>query len=168
MGLDYRFVADGNDTEALLAVLNEVKDIDHPVVVHIVTQKGKGYKIAEENKEDWHWHMPFDIETGEVKQPLADPYAEQTAETNPLFISGQDKDLLAKLKADHELVVTLEDGVLDGGFGEKIARFYGADKMKVLNFGLTKKFYDRYDYEALAKENHLTAAQVAADILANL
>ncbi|SEH37176.1 1-deoxy-D-xylulose-5-phosphate synthase N-terminal domain-containing protein [Selenomonas sp. KH1T6] len=87
---------------------------------------------------------------------------------NPLFITGQDKELLEKLKANHELVVTLEDGVLDGGFGEKIARFYSADKMKVLNFGLSKKFYDRYDYEALAKENHLTAAQIAEDILANL
>ena len=71
-------------------------------------------------------------------------------------------------RTNHELVVTLEDGILDGGFGEKIARFYGADKMKVLNFGLAKKFYDRYDYETLAKENHLTAVQVAADILANL
>ena len=87
---------------------------------------------------------------------------------NPLFITGQDKELLERLKANHELVVTLEDGVLDGGFGEKIARFYSADKMKVLNFGLSKNFYDRYDYEALAKENHLTAAQVAEDILANL
>jgi len=87
---------------------------------------------------------------------------------NPLFITGQDKELLEKLKADHELVATLEDGILDGGFGEKIARFYSADKMKVLNFGLSKNFFDRYDYEALAKENHLTAAQVAEDILANL
>ena len=87
---------------------------------------------------------------------------------NPLFITGQDEVLLESLKADHDLVVTLEDGVLDGGFGEKIARFYSADKMKVLNFGLSKNFYDRYDYEALAKENHLTAAQVAEDILANL
>jgi 1-deoxy-D-xylulose-5-phosphate synthase len=87
---------------------------------------------------------------------------------NPLFITGQDKELLDRLKANHELVVTLEDGVLDGGFGEKIARFYSADKMKVLNFGLSKNFYDRYDYEALAKENHLTVAQVAEDILANL
>ena len=87
---------------------------------------------------------------------------------NPLFITGQDKELLERLKANHELVVTLEDGILDGGFGEKIARFYSADKMKVLNFGLSKNFYDRYDYEALAKENHLTAAQVAEDILAKL
>ena len=83
-------------------------------------------------------------------------------------LTPEDKELLERLKANHELVVTLEDGVLDGGFGEKIARFYSADKMKVLNFGLSKNFYDRYDYEALAKENHLTAAQIAEDILANL
>ena len=86
----------------------------------------------------------------------------------PLFIIGQDKELLEKLKANHELVDTMGDGILDGGFGEKIARFYSADKMKVLNFGLSKNFCDRYDYEALAKENHLTAAQIAEDILANL
>ena len=79
MGLDYRFVGDGNDAEALIAAFREVKDIDHPVVIHIVTRKGKGYKFAEENKEDWHWRMPFDIETGKVKQEMADPYAEQTA-----------------------------------------------------------------------------------------
>lgn len=375
MGLDYRFVADGNDTEALIAAFNEVKDIDHPVVVHIVTQKGKGYRPAEENKEDWHWHMPFDIETGEVKQAFVDPYAEQTAsylldrmksdkelavitaavptvmgftkdrrevagsqfidvgiaeeqavamasglarngahavfgtystflqrtfdqisqdvcinnnpatflvfmaslygmndvthlgiydipllsnipnlvylaptspeeyeamldwsinqtdhpvairvpapmigssdrpvqqsydslntyevtqkgskvallglgsfyglaeETaarllqhgieatiiNPRFISGQDTALLEQLKQDHDIVVTLEDGILDGGFGEKIARFYGKDSMRVLNFGLEKKFYDRYDPNELTKENHLTPDQIAEDILA--
>ncbi|MBO6203048.1 MAG: 1-deoxy-D-xylulose-5-phosphate synthase, partial [Selenomonas sp.] len=83
---------------------------------------------------------------------------------NPLFITGQDEVLLESLKADHDLVVTLEDGVLDGGFGEKIARFYGTDEMKVLNFGLKKKFYDRYDYAKLAEENHLTAGQIAEDI----
>ena len=87
---------------------------------------------------------------------------------NPLFITGQDKELLESLKSNHELVATLEDGILDGGFGEKIARFYGADKMKVLNFGLPKNFYDRYDYEVLAKENHLTAEQIAEDVLNTL
>ena len=377
MGLDYRFVADGNDAEAMIAALEDVKDIDHAVVLHIVTQKGKGYKFAEENKEEWHWRMPFDIETGEVKQPVVDSYAEQTAETflrlakedkkfiaisaatpssmgltqerrkelgehyidvgiaeeqavamasglarngahpvfgdfssffqrtydqlsqdvcvnnspatflvfwasmygmndvthlgfydipmmsnipnlvylaptspeeyqamldwsvaqekypvairvphmmvpssnrpvrksydelnkyevvrqgsqvaliglgsfynlaeetaaklkeqgieatviNPLFITGLDEELLESLKDNHDMVVTLEDGVLEGGFGEKIARFYGADKMKVLNFGLPKKFYDRYDYGQLAEENHLTAGQIAEDIINTL
>ena len=377
MGLDYRFVADGNDAEAMIAALEDVKDIDHPVVLHIVTKKGKGYKFAEENKEEWHWRMPFDIETGEVKQPVVDSYAEQTAETflrlakedkkfiaisaatpssmgltkerrkelgehyidvgiaeeqavamasglarngahpvfgdfssffqrtydqlsqdvcvnnspatflvfwasmygmndvthlgfydipmmsnipnlvylaptspeeyqamldwsvaqekypvairvphmmvpssnrpvrksydelnkyevvrqgsqvaliglgsfynlaeetaaklkeqgieatviNPLFITGLDEELLESLKDNHDMVVTLEDGVLEGGFGEKIARFYGADKMKVLNFGLPKKFYDRYDYGQLAEENHLTAGQIVEDIINTL
>ena len=377
MGLDYRFVADGNDAEAMIAALEDVKDIDHPVVLHIVTKKGKGYKFAEENKEEWHWRMPFDIETGEVKQPVVDAYVEQTAETflrlakedkkfiaisaatpssmgltqerrkelgehyidvgiaeeqavamasglarngahpvfgdfssffqrtydqlsqdvcvnnspatflvfwasmygmndvthlgfydipmmsnipnlvylaptspeeyqamldwsvaqekypvairvphmmvpssnrpvrksydelnkyevvrqgsqvaliglgsfynlaeetaaklkeqgieatviNPLFITGLDEELLESLKDNHDMVVTLEDGVLEGGFGEKIARFYGADKMKVLNFGLPKKFYDRYDYGQLAEENHLTAGQIAEDIINTL
>lgn len=79
MGLSYRFVADGNDTEALIAMFNEVKDIDHPVVVHVVTQKGKGYKLAETHKEEWHYHMPFDLTTGIEHQRFVDPYAEWTA-----------------------------------------------------------------------------------------
>ena len=374
MGLDYRFVADGNDTEALIAAFAEVKDIDHPVVVHIVTQKGKGYKFAEEDKEGWHWHLPFDIETGKNKFDFVDANANLTAEyllkkmkedkklvamtaavpacmaftperrkeagkqfidvgiaeeqavamasglakngahpvfatystffqrtydqlsqdvcinnnpatflvfwssmytmndvthlcifdiplmsnipnlvylaptsqeeylamldwaieqeehpvairvpvptvgsstrpvrtdysnlntyelvkkgsrvaiiglgnfyelgeqaadelakqgiqatlINPLYITGIDKDMLEELKSDHQLVITLEDGVLDGGFGEKITRFYGTDNMRVLNFGLDKKFYDRYDFAELAKKQHLTPEQIAADAM---
>ena len=374
MGLDYCFVADGNDSEALIKAFNEVKDIDHPVVVHIVTKKGKGYKFAEENKEAWHWHLPFDIETGKNKVDYEDMPAEITAKflldkmktddklvvmtaavpavmgftperrkeagkqyidvgiaeeqgvamasglakngahpvfatystffqraydqisqdvcinknpatflvfggslyslndvthlclfdipllsnipnlvylaptsykeylamldwsiaqedypvairvpllltkvrelpvasnygeinkyevtqngsnvaiiglgnfywlaedaakelakqgikatiINPKYITGQDKALLNELKAKHDIVVTLEDGVLDGGFGEKIARFYGNSAMKVLNFGLAKKLYDRYDPAELAEECHLTAPQIANDVM---
>ena len=55
---------------------------------------------------------------------------------NPRYITGVDNELMDELKADHELVITLEDGVLDGGFGEKIARYYGATNMKVLNLSL--------------------------------
>ena len=374
MGLDYRFVADGNDSEALIKVFREVKDIDHPVVVHIVTQKGKGYKFAEEDKESWHWHMPFDIETGEVKHPYVDEAAELTATylldrmktdkklavltaatpasfgftserrkqagkqfidvgiaeeqavamvsglakggarpvfgdyatffqrtydqisqdvcinnnpavflvfgasmysmndvthlcifdipmmanipnlvylapvslaeykamlawaldqtdhpvairvpvlpvssegrvirtdysqlntyevtrrgeevailglgnfyglaeqtaaelekkgihatiINPTYITGLDTDLLESLKKDHRLVVTMEDGVLDGGFGEKVARFYGNSDMKTCAFGLEKKFYDRYDYEKLAEEYNLKPELAAKKIL---
>ena len=94
MGLEYRFVEAGNDAEALIAAFSEVKDIDHPVVIHIVTQKGKGYKLAEENKEDWHWHMPFDIETGEARQEMVDPYAEQTAATF-LRLAKEDEKFIA-------------------------------------------------------------------------
>ena len=59
-----------------------------------------------------------------------------------------DEALLDDLKRDHTLVITLEDGVLDGGFGEKIARYYGPSDMKVLNYGVKKEFIDRYDVEA--------------------
>ena len=66
---------------------------------------------------------------------------------NPRYITGVDSELMDELKADHELVITLEDGVLDGGFGEKIARYYGATDMKVLNYGAKKEFVDRYDVQ---------------------
>lgn len=64
MGHDYIYVKDGNDIESLIDAFEKVKDIDHSVVVHINTQKGKGYKPAEERKEDFHWTMPFNIENG--------------------------------------------------------------------------------------------------------
>ena len=67
--------------------------------------------------------------------------------------------------SDHELVITLEDGVLDGGFGEKIARYYGATDIKVLNYGAKKEFVDRYDIQELLRANHLTDEQIVEDIL---
>lgn len=375
MGLDYRFVKNGNDIGEMIAMLQEVKDIDHPVVVHMVTQKGKGYALAEQNKENWHWCMPFDLETGKstvsfdgpdygtmtadflLKKMKADPKVvavtaavpavfgftaekreeagsqfvdvgiaeehaialssgiaaaggkpvfatyssfiqrtfdqlsqdlcinqnpatvlifaasvygmndvthlgiydiplisnipnmvylaptnqeeyfamlewsmkqtahpvairvpangvlpagaqpaqdysqlnqyqvtqkgsqvailalgdfyqmgeaaaklleEKTGTTptliNPRFITGQDTDLLESLQQEHRVIVTLEDGILDGGFGEKIARFYGAEDTKVLNFGLKKEFLDRYRLEDVLQENHLTPEQIVADI----
>ena len=60
--------------------------------------------------------------------------------------------------------MTLEDGILDGGFGEKIARYYGASDMKVLNVGLKKEFLDRYDVQEVLEKNHLNAEQIAADV----
>lgn len=374
MGLDYVYVGNGNDIGALIDAFKSVKDAGKPVVVHIVTLKGKGYKPAEEDKETWHWHMPFDIKTG---KPLMDSdgedYSSVTAEylldkmkkdksvvaitsatptvmgftadkrheagsqfvdvgiaeetavalasgiaagggkpvygvyssfiqrtydqlsqdlcinnnpatiivyaasvygmndvthlgiydipmisnipnlvylapttkeeylamlewsieqnehpvairvpggemisdgkkvnkdfsvlnryeitekgskiaiiglgsfyglackaakeiesrtglkatlINPYYITGTDDELLESLKADHDVVITLEDGVLDGGFGEKIARFYGNSDVKVLNYGLKKEFLDRYDVNEVLKENHLTPEQIAED-----
>ena len=66
MGLDYVFVKDGNDIPSLIAAFRQVKDSTKPVVVHIVTQKGKGYELAEQHKEQWHWCMPFDPATGKT------------------------------------------------------------------------------------------------------
>lgn len=65
MGLDYRFVADGNDITSLIEAFKAVKDSRQPVIVHIVTQKGKGYAPAEQHKEAWHYCAPFHPETSE-------------------------------------------------------------------------------------------------------
>ena len=373
MGLDYVYVDHGNDLRELIGAFKQVKDSKKPVV-HINTLKGKGYKPAEEHKEEWHWHLPFDIETGKSHFPEVEDYSSvtceyliekmkkdptvvtitsgtptilgftqekrkqagrqfvdvgiaeetavalasgiakgggkpvygvyssfiqrtydqisqdlcidgnpativvytgsvfgmtdvthlglqdipmlsnipglvylapttkeeylsmldwsveqkempvaiklpggdmisdgrevkkdwsqlntyevtekgskialiglgtfyflalQTAEMlekkgihvtviNPYYITGLDKGLLEKLKADHDTVVTLEDGILNGGFGEKIARFYGSSDMKVYNYGLKKEFLDRYDVNEVLKENHLTAEQIVNDVL---
>lgn len=83
---------------------------------------------------------------------------------NPRYITGLDEAMLERLKADHDVVVTLEDGVLDGGFGEKIARYYGNSEMRVLNYGARKEFVDRYDVDDLMKANRLTDVQMAEDI----
>lgn len=376
MGLDYVFVKDGNDISSLISAFEKVKDINHPVAVHIVTQKGKGYALAEENKETWHWCMPFDPKTGKplyssdsenyssitadyllrkMKQDksvcaitsatptimgfsedkrkeagsqffdvgIAEEHAVAMASgiaanggkpvygvystfmqrtfdqlsqdlcvnnnavtipvfsasiygmndvthlgiydipmisnipnlvylapttkeeylamldwsveqneypvairvpegeyisdgkiidkdfsklnkyevmqkgqkiaiiglgsfynlgvkaaeriqqatgvqptiINPYYISGTDDKLLEQLKADHDIVITLEDGILDGGFGEKIARFYGSSKMKVLNFGFKKQFLDRYNVSDILKENRLTADLITEDVI---
>lgn len=87
---------------------------------------------------------------------------------NPRYITGLDTDLLESLKTDHQIVVTLEDGVLDGGFGEKIARYYGDSAMRVLNFGLRKEFADRYVAAELMRANRLTDTQIVKDILSSL
>lgn len=378
MGLDYVFVKNGNDIPSLIEAFKQVKDSTYPVVVHICTQKGKGYAPAEQDKETWHWCMPFDPETG--KPLLADAgedYSELTAQyllekmkkdpavvgitsatppilgftpdrrklagkqfvdvgiaeetavalasgiaanggkpvygvystfiqrtydqmsqdlcvnsnaatilvfaasvygmndvthlgiydipmmanipnlvylapttkeeymamldwsveqnnvpvairapmqvvtsgvpctkdfsqyntyevtqkgsrvaviglgnfytlgqetaqeiakqtgvqptvINPMYITGVDEELLESLKAEHDIVITAEDGILDGGFGEKIARFYGRSDMKVLNYGLKKEFLDRYDAEDVVKRNRLTAGQIAEDAIALL
>lgn len=376
MGLDYVFVKEGNDLCSLISAFKSVKDTDKPVVVHIVTQKGKGFSLAEENKEQWHWCMPFNIETGKPKfnfdaedyssitvdylldkmkkdrkvvaitsatpavfgftedkrklagkqfidvgiaeetavalasgiaagggKPVYGVYStfiqrtydqlsqdlcinnnsatiivyaasvfgmndvthlgiydipmmsnipnlvylapttkeeylamldwsveqnehpvairipcceyvstgekitkdfsvlnkyevkEQGSEVafiglgtfyslaveaaklyeektgvkatviNPYYITGIDSELLTSLKSNHKVVVTLEDGILDGGFGEKIARFYGNSDVKVLNFGLKKEFLDRYDPIEILKENRLTKEQIIDDVL---
>ena len=87
---------------------------------------------------------------------------------NPYYISGIDAATLNELKKDHTVVATLEDGYLEGGFGAKIAAFYGSSDMKVLNFGIKKEFIDRYDVSEVLKDNHLTPEQIAEDIAATL
>lgn len=101
----------------------------------------------------------------EVAEELKKVTGTDATVINPYYITGIDAELLEELKKDHDVVITLEDGILDGGFGEKIARFYGDSDMKLLNFGLKKEFLDRYDVAEVLKENHLTKEQIVEDIM---
>lgn len=377
MGLDYYYVNDGHDFDQLISVFNKVKDTDHPVVIHIHTIKGKGFELAETNKEQWHWGMPFVLETGDSKLPMSDAedYGDLTAKyllnemkqdptvavitsgtpgvlgfsperraeagrqfidvgiaeehavalasgmaanggkpvygvystflqrtydqisqdlcinsnpavilvtlasvygmndvthlglydigmmsnipnlvylaptckeeyfamlkwsmnqqdhpvairipamgvinsgnedntdyselnkyqvtkqgkdvavialgdfyqlgqslveklssengidatlINPKYITGLDEELLETLQKEHKLVITLEDGILEGGFGERIARYYGSSDVKVLNYGIKKEFLDRYVPDELMKKNRITPEQISEDIM---
>lgn len=373
LGLDYIYEENGNDIEAMIKLFKKVKDIDHPIIVHVNTQKGKGFKLAEENREAWHWCMPFERETGkwnvdfsaetytglttqyimdkakkdkdfvvitpampmtaglspDLREKLGAQYVdtgiteehavafasgiakaggkpllvtnatfmqrtydqisqdvcinnnpvtflfnfasfdgltdvthlgifaisafsnipnliilaptsgeeylnmldwsveqknhpviilmpgnavssrsadkdysrintykvEQSGEKvavlalgdfyqkgeelvaliekksgfkptliNPRFANGLDEKLLKDLAQNHEIVITLEDGILDGGFGQKVAAFYSTSDIKVRNYGLKRKFYDRYNPQELLKELGITPEQILADI----
>lgn len=87
---------------------------------------------------------------------------------NPRFVSGVDNEMLDSLKAEHKIVVTLEDGSLEGGFGQRVASALGDSSLKVLNFGLEKKFVDRYNSEELEKEYNLLPEQIVGKIIENL
>ena len=85
---------------------------------------------------------------------------------NPRYLNDVDAATLDALKPDHQLVVTLEDGCKDGGFGERIAAYYGTSDMKVLVCGVKKGLYDRFDVEQLLSDNRLLDAQIVEDVLA--
>ena len=104
----------------------------------------------------------------QIGEQLAEYISEKTGTAptliNPRYITGIDKEMLNALKESHDTVITLEDGILDGGFGEKIARFYGSDDTKVYCYGLKKEFLDRYAVEDVLRENHITPEQIYNDI----
>lgn len=106
-GLDYVYEARGNDIAALIDVFTKVKDANRPVVVHINTQKGKGYALAEQNKEAWHWCMPFDRQTG-LPTVAFDP---------DNYVNIAKKTLLDKAAADKKVVIVTPN--MPGSFGLK-------------------------------------------------
>lgn len=99
-----------------------------------------------------------------VVRLLADKGIDATL-VNPRYLNAVDADTLEELKADHQLVVTLEDGSKDGGFGERIASYYAASSMKVLVGGIKKGLYDRFDVTQLLSDNRLLDEQIVEDIL---
>jgi len=99
-----------------------------------------------------------------VYRLLADQGVESTL-INPRYLNAVDAETLELLKADHKLIVTLEDGCKEGGFGERIASYYGTSNMKVLVGGVRKEFYDRFDLHQLLADNRLLDEQITEDIM---
>lgn len=166
--------------EEYLKMLNwAYEQNEHPVVIRVPYAQVKETKI--EDKTDYSILNKFKtIEKGEkvailglgnffdlaceVKEALKKNNINATL-INPCFATGIDKETLEELKNKHQIVVTLEDGVLDGGFGEKISRFYSTSDMKVLNFGAKKEFPDRVSLNELYEKYHLKAELIVKDIL---
>ncbi len=165
--------------EEYLAMLDwAMKQTDHPVAIRVpgvkVIERGEifptdysdinCYSLDQKGRDIALIAAGSFYSLGEKVVELLKARGYEPTLINPRFLSGTDDELLRNLEADHRLVVTLEDGVLDGGFGEKIARFYGTSPMKVKCYGIRKEFADRYDYASLARENHLDPAVIAGEI----
>ncbi|HAQ7939370.1 TPA: 1-deoxy-D-xylulose-5-phosphate synthase [Enterococcus faecium] len=108
MGFDYRYVDNGNDLETVIRLFEEVKDIDHPIVLHVHTEKGRGYQPAIDNKMKYHWHVPFDLSTGEAKQVTS-------GETFNMIIM----DYLDKKMQTSTALIAAVNAAIPGAFGLK-------------------------------------------------
>ncbi len=124
------------------------------------------YKIEESGKQVAIFALGnFYVLGKKVKDLLKQKHNIEASLINPRFITGLDKDLLEQLKVNHQIVITLEDGILDGGFGEKISSYYSSSDMKVLNFGAKKEFTDRVSLKELYERYHLTEELIVSDII---
>ena len=164
--------------EEYLAMLNwGLKQNEHPVVIRVplaVTKGGKAeesygdlnrYQLVKQGSKVAVLALGSFFELGESVVAELKVQGIDATLVNPRYITGVDEKLLMELAKNHQVVATLENGELDGGFGEKIASFYGASKVKVLNFGAKKEFTDRVPYAELMKRYHLTPEQIIADIM---
>ncbi|CAM3407745.1 1-deoxy-D-xylulose-5-phosphate synthase N-terminal domain-containing protein [Pseudostreptobacillus hongkongensis] len=104
-----------------------------------------------------------------LAEKVADLYKEKTGiditVVNSMYITGIDTDLMEDLRMNHGIIVTLEDGILNGGFGEKIASYFGNSSITVLNYGLKKEFIDRYNIKEVLKDNRLDEDLILEDLL---
>ena len=168
IGLDYVYEPNGNDIASLIKVFESVKDINHPVVVHINTKKGKGYKLAEDNKEAWHWTVPFDRATGKPTVSfagksyvsVAHDYIMKKAETDEKFVvvtpnmpmsmglAPADRQKLGKQFVDvgiaEEQAVAMASGLARGG----------AKPLVVTNVTFMQRTYDQLSHDLCINGNH--------------
>lgn len=169
-GLDYVYEENGNDVAALIKLFKSVKDIDHPIAVHINTLKGKGYKIAEENKEAWHWTVPFDKQTGkptvnfagETYTAVAREYMLEKARKDKNFVvitpnmpgsmtlSPDDRNALGNQFIDvgiaEEQAVAMASGLAKGGLKPLV----------ITNATFMQRSYDQISHDVCINKNHVT------------
>lgn len=173
------YLAPTNKEEYLAMLDWSVEQTEHPVAIRVpfapLTSTGiedqtdysqlNKFKVLEKGEKVAILGLgTFATKAKEVKDVLKNELGINATLINPVYISGIDEELLESLKANHSLVITLEDGILDGGFGEKVTRFYGNSEMKVLNFGGKKEFTDRVPLETLYERYHLTTELIISDI----
>lgn len=173
------YLAPTNKEEYLRMLDWSVEQNEHPVVIRVpyeLTSSGiedkTDYSVLNQYKITEQGDTVAIIGAGDfyglgvkVKQELSNKLGIKSTLINPKFLSGLDEEVLNTLKNNHKIVITLENGELDGGFGEKISRFYGDSSMKVLNYGSLKEFTDRTPSEELYKRYRLTPELIAEDVV---
>ena len=139
-------VSDGTSDNTDYSQLNKYKLVEKGEKVAVIAA-GNFFGLGRQVREEIKKQLGFDATL-----------------INPRFLTGVDSEMLENLKKDHSVVITLEDGELDGGFGEKVTRFFGNSSVKVLNFGSKKEFTDRVPLEELYNRYHLTKELIVQDV----
>ena len=180
---NFVYLAPTNKEEHLAMLDWAINQDKHPVairvpvgsVVETVEEDTTDYSILNKNKV---------VKTGEkvaifgvgnfyglaekVVEQLKSKHNIEATLVNPKFLTGLDKELLNSLEENHKLVVTIEDGIVEGGYGQTVASFLGNTDLKVQNYGINKKFYDRYKVEELMEENGLTVDNIVKNVIESL
>ena len=180
---NFVYLAPTNKEEHLAMLEWAINQNEHPVAIRVpvgsVIETGKedktNYSILNKNKVEKFGEQVSIFGVGNFYN-LAEKVSEQlklehnieATLVNPRFLTGLDKELLNSLEDNHKLVVTVEDGIVEGGYGQTVASYLGNTELKVQNYGINKKFYDRYNVEELMEENGLTVDNMVKNIIENL
>ena len=180
---NFVYLAPTNKEEHLAMLEWAINQNEHPVAIRVpvgsVVETGKedktDYSILNKNKVEKFGEQVAIFGVGnfynlaeEVSEQLKLEHNIEATLVNPRFLTGLDKELLNSLKENHKLVVTVEDGIVEGGYGQTVASFLGNIGLKVQNYGISKKFYDRYKVEELMEENGLTVNNIVKNIIESL
>ena len=180
---NFVYLAPTNKEEHLAMLEWAINQNEHPVAIRVpvgsVVETGKedktDYSILNKNKVEKFGEQVAIFGVGnfynlaeEVSEQLKVEHNIEATLVNPRFLTGLDKELLNSLKENHKLVVTVEDGIVEGGYGQTVASYLGNTELKVQNYGISKKFYDRYNVEELMKENGLTVENIVKNVIESL